>query len=105
MTHCFYGKMLLIEVGIGDEKMRKHVRNKKTILILSIFMMLCLGTLIAVVFQYNRLMKQQTLEFAKVGEREYRYHCAFIAESYDDPFWESIYEGAKDAGEKLNIYV
>lgn len=85
--------------------MKKRLKNRKIVLVLSIFMLICMGTLIGIVFQYKRLMKKQTQEFNSAFQEEYKYHCAFISESYEDPFWESIYEGAKEEGEKNNIYV
>jgi len=35
----------------------------------------------------------------------YKYHCAFISSDSEDPFGKSIYEGARSAGEELDVYV
>jgi ABC-type sugar transport system, periplasmic component len=50
-------------------------------------------------------MKYQAKDLSTLTGKQYKYHCAFIAEAYDDPFWNSIYKGAKEEGEKENIYV
>lgn len=36
---------------------------------------------------------------------KYQYHCVFITENNSDPFWNSIYEGAKEEGKEKDIYV
>ena len=37
--------------------------------------------------------------------RTYTYHCAYISEDSEDPFWASIYEGAREEGMGQDIYV
>ncbi len=37
--------------------------------------------------------------------RTYAYHCAYLAEDSEDPFWTSVYEGARKEGKEQNVYV
>ena len=50
---------------------------------------------------WERQNPKNNIEEAKV----YKYHCAFISGDSEDPLSKSIYEGAKEAGEKAGIYV
>lgn len=40
-----------------------------------------------------------------VSSNQYQYHFAMITEEAEDPFWESVYEGALKKGKEQNIYV
>lgn len=68
-------------------------------------MMLCILALAAIQIRYKSLMGNHSPERMESGEREFKYHCAFIAKEYEDPFWTSIYEGARKAGAGQDIYV
>ncbi|MFA9466350.1 MAG: sugar ABC transporter substrate-binding protein [Velocimicrobium sp.] len=85
--------------------MKKFIKRRVAIWILCVFMLIVLGILVGIEVRYKELLKSQTLTIEALGEREYKYHCAFIAEDYEDPYLNSIYEGAKEEGEKQDIYV
>ncbi|MFA9377742.1 MAG: substrate-binding domain-containing protein [Lachnotalea sp.] len=85
--------------------MRRYIRNKYTIWILSIMMLISLGCLVGIQIRYMNLMRSQTTDLTNLEGIEYKYHCAFITDSYDDPFWNSIYEGAKEEGVLQNVYI
>ncbi|MEE0419187.1 MAG: substrate-binding domain-containing protein [Lachnospiraceae bacterium] len=53
----------------------------------------------------RQLMNQYKETNDDISGENYQYHCAYISENYDDPFWNSIYEGAKERGRELEIYV
>lgn len=54
---------------------------------------------------FQALLHRSGGESGAENYKTYSYHCAFIAEDSGDPFWNSIYEGARRAGEKRDIYV
>ncbi|HIU76897.1 MAG TPA: substrate-binding domain-containing protein [Candidatus Pelethocola excrementipullorum] len=85
--------------------MKKRLKGNFIINILGLLLVACITVLAAVQIGYKDLMKDQDLSQEAGHIKEFRYHCAFIAQSYEDPFWDSIYEGARNAGEVQGIYV
>jgi ribose transport system substrate-binding protein len=85
--------------------MRKTIKSKHTIMILIILMLCCLGILIGIQISYMSLMKGQADQSSDLKGKKYKYYCAYISEGYDDPFWNSIYDGAKEEGVKQDTYV
>ena len=76
-----------------------------------IFWIICalLGCIIlSVVFVgvwYFQIWERQNPKNSEEIAKTYQYHCAFVSGDSEDPLSRSIYEGAKEAGEKAGIYV
>ena len=54
---------------------------------------------------YFQIWERQNPKNNEAEAREYKYHCAFISGDSEDPLSRSIYEGAKEVGEKEGIYI
>ena len=76
-----------------------------------IFWIICalLGCIVlSVVFVgvwYFQIWERQNPKNNEEAAKAYKYHCAFISDDSEDPLSRSIYEGAKEVGEKEGIYV
>lgn len=86
----------------------KNDRNDKhpKLIWIAIFMstLITVAIVIAGMMYYkvkiNGIGLEKTEEYIK-----YEKHYAFIIEDTDNPFWDNVYEGAKEKGEQLNTYV
>ncbi|HEX3077754.1 MAG TPA: substrate-binding domain-containing protein [Lachnospiraceae bacterium] len=85
--------------------MKKSMKSRFALWLLVIIVLLCLGALLVIQIKYRNLIQNHSIVSTDRKEVEYKYHCAFITQDYEDPFWNSIYEGAKEEGEKKSIYV
>lgn len=65
--------------------------------------LICLVVYIA--FAYYDLMSLQKQYNPEPSTASYNYHCAFITDNYDDAFWDSAYEGAREQGAESGIFV
>jgi|GEM_PF-432144 len=83
------------------------MREKKdrSTLIIALLMIALLVSVILVGGWYYRVWSKQRVLNEEEAPKAYTYHCAFISSKYEDPFCNSIYEGAKTAGEEAGIYV
>lgn len=81
------------------------MKSRRVIVLLGILTMTCVGILIALLFQYKKMINIQNTELINDLDKEFDYHCAFIVNEPEDPFWSSIYEGAREEGIEKKIYV
>ncbi|MDO4521971.1 MAG: substrate-binding domain-containing protein [Eubacteriales bacterium] len=58
-----------------------------------------------ILFEYYELSNLQQQYDAKLSGTSYTWHCAFITDNYDNAFWNSVYESAREQGSKSDIYV
>lgn len=101
-----YHAIDLVQYNQSEETaMKKKIKSKYSIAVLCIIMLCCFGILVGIQIRYMSLMKGQPDGFSDLKGKKYKYYCAFISEGYDDPFWNSIYDGAKKEGAGQNIYV
>lgn len=56
-------------------------------------------------FEYYDLSALQHQYVSEASEVSYQHHCAFITDNYDDPFWNAVYESARDEGTHCGIFV
>lgn len=56
-------------------------------------------------FEYYDLTTLQQQYDSETSETSYQYHCAFITDNYDDPFWNAVYESAREEGKSCGIFV
>lgn len=84
-----------------ERNLGKGVRNR-----VFLGMILVLGAaVVMVVLWYFRVLEEEKRISGESEIREYRYHCVYVTENNEDPFWNSIYEGAMKEGESKDIYV
>ena len=84
------------------EKKRKwNFLNTIALLVLILLIVLTIS-IIKEYYRMSDLRKQYEQTFS---EYDYKYHCAFINSSYNDTFWESVYESAREQGRAKGIYV
>ena len=83
--------------------------KKKTLDRVNMFILISIGIIVFLVamvaIQYFRIWSKQHVQGNLKEQREYQYHCAFITSEFEDPFWDSVYAGAKAGGDSGNIYV
>lgn len=84
--------------------MKKRKLNYLTV-ISGIILVLLIFLVINIVFEYYGLMSLQKEYAPDSSETPYDYHCAFITDNYDNAFWDSVYESARDQGKECGIYV
>lgn len=85
------------------DKERKKNRKVIPIAIISSILLAVIITVLSMTIYKNKIS-----EFAlndMVLEKNYNRHYAFITEEPESPFWNNVYEGAREKGEELDIYV
>lgn len=88
-------------MGINN-KNNKHSR----LILIAIFMGTLITVAVVIIGMVYYKVKINAIGIEKIEEdTKYEKHYAFIIEDGDSPFWDSVYEGAKEQGEELNIYV
>ena len=88
-------------MGINN-KNNKHSR----LILIAIFMGILITVATVIVGMTYYKVKINTIGLEKLEEdRKYEKHYAFIIEDEDNPFWDNVYEGAKEQGEQVSIYV
>ena len=86
-------------------KIHKSSRNSQLILIaIGISTFITVAIVIIGMMYYKVKISDIGLENIE-ADRKYEKHYAFIIEDAENPFWENVYEGAKEEGDPLNIYV
>ncbi len=83
--------------------MRKN-RKLRISMVFVVTVCLVLLTFAAITVIFDRLT-QDTVGLSQEPGHKYEYHFAFIADDLRDTSWENIYEGAREMGEELDIYV
>ncbi len=86
-------------------KQTNHNKNNKIIQI-SVISSIVAGIVIILIglayYQY-RISELNIMD--QVNVTEYNYHFAIISDNADEPFWDAVYQGAKDAGKEQSIYI
>ncbi len=85
----------------SSEKKKKKERFRRRVILIAPW-----GLLLAIIFAFvwiqgSKLLSSGNLDDAKT----YSKHYALITGDTDDAFWESVYENAKEAGIKSDVYV
>ncbi len=85
---------------------RANVIEEKYLFRLIVGMSL-MAILIVVVFEFIFIRLEISGVTAREGEKEkvYEKHYALIVDELNDPFWQSVYEAAREEGKQENIYV
>ena len=84
--------------------LRKQGKDIKSKIMLILIVFLIIAVLFVLIWDRQLMYQYKEISDDKLSE-SYQYHCAYISENNDDPFWSSIYEGAKEKGRELEIYV
>lgn len=84
-----------------SEKHRKNIFN----IIIAGIILVIIGIMAAALLWYQRLSSEHQKLSDEKASRNYQLHCVYITENNEDPFWSSIYTGAREAGEERDIYV
>lgn len=84
--------------------MKKGKLNYLTV-ISGIILVFLVFLVINIIFEYYGLMSLQKEYASEHSETPYTYHCAFITDNYDNAFWDSVYESARDRGKESGIFV
>lgn len=79
------------------------MRKKNNILIIA--GLLVIAAVIVLLLRYWKLSGEHQRLMSENSAKIYQYHCVYITENNEDPFWNSIYEGAKEEGIAKDIYV
>lgn len=80
-------------------------KKDKVFFIICLLMGLLFLCVVFVGIWYYQVWSGQSMKNQEEKLKSYTYHCAFISGETDDPFDNSIYEGAKAAGEEKGILV
>lgn len=84
--------------------MKKGKLNYLTV-ISGIILVFLVFLVINIIFEYYGLMSLQKEYASEHSETPYTYHCAFITDNYDNAFWDSVYESARNRGKESGIFV
>lgn len=90
---------------LSDKRNMKKQKVDKINLTIWIAILLLIGIVGVIVFQYLQIWSSKSGSSGIENATAYKYHCAFITKEYEDPFWNSIYEGARKEGKKNSIYI
>jgi ribose transport system substrate-binding protein len=89
---------------------RKHIGGKVskkdkalTLLLLSVSIIMVLVTALSLIYFRSQVTSMNITQ--DVDYDEYDRHYAFISQDLDDAFWNTVYEGAKEEGNKSEAYV
>lgn len=97
---CCYILKKLVE---AFKKMKKERDN--IFWIISLLLGCIVLSVVIVGVWYYQVWESQNHKNSTEAKKSYKYHCAFISEDSEDPFGKSVFEGAKEAGEEMGIYV
>jgi ABC-type sugar transport system, periplasmic component len=78
-------------------------KERKILSIVIIMILLVVAVVITMMIMSSQGSKRQEENSSKT--KEYKYHVAMIVTSPSDAFWESVYQAARDAGAKEDIYI
>lgn len=103
------GKRDIAYADVPELRVKGRAKNRPLI-ILSVLIVLLLLILLMAVRTVGSLgyVRKQTDQGEGVQERsykQYKRHYALITESFDDNFWQEVYEGARQYGEKGEVYL
>lgn len=80
--------------------------NKNKIITIAMIVSFAVGIIILVIGMSFYKYRITELGFEdSLNYREYQYHYVVISEQADEPFWESIYQGALEKGKEQDAYI
>lgn len=85
--------------------MKRNRQNSYLTVISGLILAVLICLVLYTSFEYYDLLTLQQQYDPEISEITYQHHCAFITDNYEDPFWDAVYEGAKEQGKECGIYV